>query len=68
MVDIYKSKGIENDDAILIAETISKDKKIFVDIMMIEELGLFGSSDNPIKDALVTFFSFVLFGLVPSIY
>lgn len=33
--------------------------------MMIEELGLMPGDDNPLVDALVTFFSFGLFGLMP---
>jgi len=36
-----------------------------VDIMMVEELGLLPNEDNPIKNALVTFISFVAFGLMP---
>jgi VIT1/CCC1 family predicted Fe2+/Mn2+ transporter len=33
--------------------------------MMIEELGLTADNGNPVKDAIVTFFAFILFGLVP---
>lgn len=34
--------------------------------MMIEELGLIASNGDPIKDAFVTFLSFIIFGIVPS--
>lgn len=73
MIDIYKvilkiilkSKGIDHDEAIIIAETLSKNKKVWVDVMMIEELGLMHIDDNPFKDAIVTFFAFTFFGLMP---
>jgi len=45
---------------------MSKYKEAWVNIMMIEELELGGSEENPIKNALVTFVAFILFGLVPS--
>lgn len=34
--------------------------------MMVEELGIMGINDHPEKDAIVTFFAFTLFGLMPS--
>ncbi|CAD8149149.1 unnamed protein product [Paramecium octaurelia] len=65
MVEIYKSKGIDHDEAVIIADTLSKNKKVWVDVMMVEELGLMSIDEHPIKDAIVTFFSFGLFGLMP---
>lgn len=47
------------------SELISKNKDVWIDIMMIEELGLVESDENPIKNAIVTFFSFVFFGVIP---
>lgn len=47
---------------------MAKNKKVWVDVMMIEELGLMGIDEHPIKDAIVTFFSFGLFGLMPCKY
>jgi hypothetical protein len=35
---------------------------------MIEELGLMSIDEHPIKDAIVTFVSFSLFGLMPCIF
>lgn len=35
---------------------------------MIEELGLMSIDEHPIKDAIVTFISFSLFGLMPCIF
>lgn len=53
-------------DAQIIINTISKYKEAFVSIMMIEELELGGAEESPLKNALVTFVAFILFGLVPS--
>jgi len=47
------------------SELISKNKDVWIDIMMIEELGLVESDENPIKNAIVTFLSFVFFGVIP---
>ena len=35
---------------------------------MVEELGIMGINDHPEKDAIVTFFAFTLFGLMPGNY
>jgi Integral membrane protein DUF125. len=36
-----------------------------VDVMMVEELGIINENESPIKNAFVTFFSFVVFGIIP---
>lgn len=33
--------------------------------MMVEELGILHNDEDPVKNALVTFFSFVFFGFMP---
>jgi VIT1/CCC1 family predicted Fe2+/Mn2+ transporter len=33
--------------------------------MMVEELGIMHSDEDPVKNALVTFFSFLIFGFMP---
>ena len=53
-------------DAIVVTDTLAKHKEIFIDIMMLEELGLMESNDNPLKNGLVMFLSFFIFGSVPS--
>ena len=44
---------------------ISKNKKCWIDIMMVEELGLIETDESPVKNAVVTFFSFICFGVIP---
>merc|ERR1711998_552745 len=40
MVELYESKGISHEDAETVVNILSKDKNTFVDIMMVEELGI----------------------------
>ena len=65
MIELYKSKGLDSADAEIITKILSKYKDAWLDIMMLEELELGGDEESPIKNALVTFLSFELFGLVP---
>lgn len=65
MVEVYKQRGFSEEDAKVLSETIAKSKKAWVEIMMVEELGLVDSDESPAKNGLVTFISFVVFGVVP---
>jgi len=65
LIELYMDKGLLKDDAKLITDTLSKNKKAWVDVMMVEELGIINESESPLKNALVTFFSFVVFGIIP---
>ncbi len=67
LVELYVDKGLAPDDAETIVQILAKNRKAWVDVMMVEELGIFGSDESPIKNALVTFFSFGLFGFVPLV-
>lgn len=68
MVQIYMTKGLSFDDATTIVSIISKDPKLFVDFMMVEELGLLidlEDAHGPKKQGFVMFFSFLIFGSIP---
>ncbi|NUQ61113.1 MAG: VIT1/CCC1 transporter family protein [Pirellulales bacterium] len=65
LVELYVDKGLAPQDAETIVAILSKNKDAWIDVMMVEELGIFGSDESPLKNALVTFFSFGLFGFVP---
>ena len=58
--------GMDINDAIIVTETLSKHKPILVDVMMLEELGLMENTDSPLKNGIVMFLAFFLFGAVPS--
>ena len=68
MIELYQSKGISKEDATTIVSIISKDPKIFVDFMMVEELELLVDVDDkwgPLKQGVVMFISFICFGVIP---
>ena len=67
MYELYRQKGVSREDSKLICDVLAKYKEAWVDIMMVEELGLIPDDENPLKNALVTFFSFAFFGLMPLI-
>ncbi len=65
LVELYLEKGLSGEDAETIVDILAKDRDTMVDVMMVEELGLFKSDQSPLGNALATFLSFVLFGFVP---
>ncbi len=70
MIHLYEEMGLEKPVATEIVQILSKNKEGFLKIMMIEELQLIAGEENPIKNSIVTFFAFALFGmtsLVPTI-
>ncbi|MFZ5989532.1 MAG: VIT1/CCC1 transporter family protein [Bacillota bacterium] len=67
LVELYMNKGMPEEDARTVTEIFSRNKKAWVNIMMVEELGIIEENESPIKNALVTFFSFAIFGFVPLV-
>jgi VIT1/CCC1 family predicted Fe2+/Mn2+ transporter len=65
--NIYKKKGFRGSLLDKVVDKITSNKKVWVDTMMKEELGLFVELVNPVKSAIITFLSFVLMGLIPLI-
>jgi VIT1/CCC1 family predicted Fe2+/Mn2+ transporter len=67
MVEIYVNRGIPRDDAEQVVSILSQNFESWIDVMMMEELGIIESDENPKKNALVTFVSFAAFGSIPMI-
>lgn len=67
LIELYVAKGMDQKDAETVTEIISKNKNTWVDIMMVEELGIMHTDESPIKNAMVTFASFSFFGFLPII-
>lgn len=65
LVELYQSKGLSITEAKELVAIISKNRKVWVDIMMVEELGIVSSDESPLKNALATFLSFASFGFIP---
>jgi VIT1/CCC1 family predicted Fe2+/Mn2+ transporter len=65
LVELYTGKGMSQADAEKIVNIMAKDRKVWVDVMMVEELGIMEEEESPVKNAVVTFFSFGIFGFIP---
>ena len=69
MVEIYEAKGMSQEDAALVIQTMAKYKDLFVDIMMNQELGLQVPEEDHImesmKEGSVMFCAFAFFGALP---
>lgn len=63
--EIFRKKGFRGNDLQRAVEVICSDKKIWVDTMMADELGLIESHKNPWKTAGMTYFGFVAVGIIP---
>jgi len=66
MIQIYMKKGLSRQDAQRLVNIISKKKNLLVDEMMIGELKMINDvKASPAKNAVATFISFFIFGLIP---
>lgn len=62
---IFRQKGFDGDILEEIVKTISSDRKIWIETMLMEEHGLQKSVLNPWKSGAVTFFAFIAAGSLP---
>ena len=67
MVELYQAKGIPREEAQTMVDILSRHKEAWVDVMMVEELGIIEADESPLKNALVTFASFGSFGFIPLV-
>jgi len=65
--DIYSKKGFRGQILDDIVHVITRRKKVWLDTMMREELGLVEDSRNPLHTATSTFVGFNLMGLIPLV-
>lgn len=67
MVELYVAKGMTKEEATTVIDVFARHKQMFVDLMMVEELGLEvpDAEAQPWKEGLVTFTAFLIFGSVP---
>ncbi len=67
MREIYTKKGYSKEDAKKFIKLLTKNKNFWIDTMMHEELDLIQNKGSPLKNALVTFASFLIFGFIPLV-
>ncbi|MDX1796072.1 MAG: VIT1/CCC1 transporter family protein [Hydrogenovibrio sp.] len=64
---IFQQKGFEGEVLESIVNTISQDKKLWIDTMLTEEHGLQKIEPNSLRSALSTFTAFLLVGSMPLV-
>jgi len=62
---IYMKKGFKGKQLEGVVKTITSDKKLWIDTMMIEELGIIVETKSPKIVALTTFTAFLICGIIP---
>jgi vacuolar iron transporter family protein len=65
--DIFRGKGFEGNELEIVVNRITADKKVWLDTMMKDELGLSLENKSPFKAGLSTLLSFIVAGAVPLI-
>jgi VIT1/CCC1 family predicted Fe2+/Mn2+ transporter len=65
--EIYEKKGFKDDLLEDIVRIITSRRKVWLDTMMKEELGLIDDPKNPIESAATTFVAFNLIGIIPLV-
>ena len=65
--EIYRKKGFDNELLEEVVKVITSKKKVWLDTMMKEELGLIENQKNPLSNAVTTFSSFNIIGIIPLI-
>jgi vacuolar iron transporter family protein len=64
---IFQKKGFDGETLTKIVNTITNNRRLWIETMMFEEHGLHKLQLNPLRSSLTTFASFVLVGTVPLI-
>ena len=65
--DIYREKGFKDKLLEDVVRIITSRRKVWIDTMMKEELGLIEDGKNPMQSSVSTFVGFNLVGLIPLI-
>lgn len=64
--EIFEKKGFKGTDLSKAVEIITSDRRVWVDTMMKDELGIMESKgDDPLKHGAATFAAFIMAGIVP---
>lgn len=64
---IFEQKGFEGETLEEIVDVITQDRRLWIETMLVEELGLQAESANPLRAGVTTFLAFVLVGMVPLV-
>ena len=64
---IFAAKGFSGETLERIVEVITNDRRLWVDTMLSEELGLKVEGPNPYRAAIATFVAFLVVGIIPLV-
>jgi len=67
LVELYKAQGYSQEDAETLVSIQSRDEDLWVDTMMVLELGMLPDERTPLRSALATFGAFLVAGTVPLV-
>lgn len=70
MRQVFTDKGFDENDSAMIVEFLGENKAVFADVMLLEIEGVQVEEQGwlePIKEGVITFLSFIVFGAVPLI-
>lgn len=69
MIETFTKKGFTEFDSKRIVDMLSENNRAFVDVMLLELEGICFEEDNgsPLRNGIVTFISFCIFGAIPMI-
>jgi VIT1/CCC1 family predicted Fe2+/Mn2+ transporter len=65
---IYRKKGFRGEDLDKAVEIITSDKDVWIETMMVEELGILEEDGHPFYNGLSTFISFIIAGFIPLLF
>ena len=66
LIALYKKKGFKGKELEKIVSKIMSNKKVVLNEMLTSELGILpGRFENPVKSAVVMFFTFILLAMIP---
>ncbi|RLI10153.1 hypothetical protein DRO42_02210 [Candidatus Bathyarchaeota archaeon] len=63
--EIYAQKGFKGEDLDRVVEVITSDREVWIDTMMVEELGIIEEHKSPLKAGAATYVAFIAAGLIP---
>lgn len=65
--EIFIRKGFRGPTLNRIVEVITRNRDVWIDTMLEEELNLQKTAENPRRAAVITFIAFIVFGFIPLI-
>lgn len=63
--DIYRQKGFEGKELEIVVNRITSDKKVWLETMMKDELGMSVEKKSPLMSGVSTFIAFTIAGAIP---